>query len=87
MERIYKYPLSLASGVQSVTLPEGAKVIHFGIQGDVPCIWARVDPFATAQQTRYFWALGTGSDVKDNLKHIGTVLHGAYVWHLFEVKQ
>lgn len=88
MERIYKYELSLIEGAQSISLPQDAEIIHFDMQGrGVPCIWARIDPLAVTQQVRQFWILETGFDVKDNLKHIGTTQHGAFVWHLFEEKR
>ena len=84
MNRIYKYPLSLASGPQSITLPQDAEIVYFDMQDGTPCIWARVEPFGTVQRVRHFWIIGTGFDIKDNLKHVGTALHGAFVWHLFE---
>ncbi len=92
MEKIYKYPLSLTQGLQYITMPEGAEIVHFAMQGEQPCMWARVNPLATMLQ-REFWILGTGHDIFDNLKHIGTTQHesanmqGSFVWHLFEEKQ
>lgn len=85
MDKIYKYPLYLAAGIQYVSMPQGARIVHFAMQDDQPCMWARVDPLAAMLQ-REFWILGTGHDISDNLKHIGTTLHGAFVWHLFEEK-
>lgn len=86
MDKIYKYPLQLTGGAQSRTLPHGAEIVHFSMQGDTPCIWARIPDksFGTAHHVRQFWIVGTGHDIKDGLKHIGTVLHGDFVWHLFE---
>ena len=87
MDKIYKYPLYLTTEVQSVTLPEGAEIVHFAMQGDTPFIWVRVKPYGTVQQIRQFCIRGTGHDIQDNLKHVGTVLHGLLVWHLFELEQ
>ncbi len=86
MDKIYKYSLSLTAGAQSIALPQDAEIVHFDMQGDTPCIWVRIDPFATVQQTRQFWIMGTGSYIKDNLKYIGTVMYSTLVWHLYELE-
>ena len=85
MDKIYKYPLYLSAGIQYVSMPEGAEIVHFSMQGDQPCMWARVNPLAIMIQ-REFWILGTGQDISGNSKHIGTTQHGDFVWHLFEEK-
>ena len=86
MDRIYKYPLYLAAGIQYVSMPAGAEIVHFAMQRDQPFIWAKVNPYAAMLQ-REFWILGTGHDISDNLTYIGTTQHGAFVWHLFEEEQ
>jgi len=45
MRLIRKYPLSLAKQ-QEVALPVGAHVLHCAAPGDVPTLWAMVNPEA-----------------------------------------
>lgn len=70
-------------------IPIRAKIIHVGMQGLYPYIWAIVNP--EAQNTkRIFRVYGTGEPIIDieDWKHVGTFsMHdGAYIWHLFEQK-
>jgi hypothetical protein len=84
---IFKYPLSLTPA-QSIYLPVGAKILHFGNQGEIPTLWVEVDPDAPIE-LRYFHVVGTGHELPTNTKsvYIGTALFegGVYVWHLYEV--
>ncbi len=45
MRLIRKYPLALQKE-QEVSLPIGAHVLHCAAQGEVPTLWAMVDPDA-----------------------------------------
>ena len=86
MERIYKYPLRLVAHPQLITLPRDATVVHFAMQGDTPTFWAVVDPYSPDREARNFVIRGTGHDLDDELRYIGTTQHGPLVWHLFEEK-
>lgn len=86
MRRIYKYPLDFVDHPQLITMPRDATVVYFAMQGDIPTIWAIVDPISSVREARNFVIRGTGHNLDEELHYIGTALHGAYVWHLFEEK-
>lgn len=87
---VYKFPLRNAfeAGRGALTMPAGSKVVHFGMQGDVPTLWAWVDTTAIPVR-RLFALVGTGHPLPDyiGLEHVGTAMHGEFVWHLFEMRQ
>ena len=83
MKTIYKYKLD-GGRTTTLELPELARVIHCAIQGDEYCIWVRVDTDAPKVK-RSFTIVGTGWEIEDSLGHVGTILDGAFVWHIFEV--
>lgn len=83
---IYKYPLKMLR-LQSVEFPAGAKILSVANQNGTICLWASIlnpDPDA-ATRRREIEIIGTGDQVsKADRTFIGTVLVGAYVWHVFE---
>ena len=76
---IYKY--SLTDGV--VSMPKNARILKVGMQDDIPCLWASVDPYAEREH-REFTTLGTGSLIPDRWEYVGTIFDRQYVWHVFE---
>lgn len=91
-EVVHKFPLSLGGwGVaptvkHQLAMPGGAVVLALQLQHDVPTLWAQVDPKNRAV-TRIFEWVGTGCEVPDGGKYVGTVQlqGGAFVFHLYEV--
>lgn len=83
MRSVWKFTLELSDGVQQVSMPINGDIVHFAMQGDVPCLWAHVDPMAE-KETRFFSVHGTGHPLPDDPVHHGTCHHGQFVWHLFE---
>lgn len=83
MRSVWKFTLELSDGAQQLSMPTGASVVHFAMQGDTPCFWAHVHPSAP-KETRFFAVHGTGHPIADDRVHRGTCQHGQYVWHLFE---
>lgn len=83
---IWKFPLKISGGgLQVVAMPEGAEIISLQMQGDVPTLWAWVNP-KSPMNTRAFVMYGTGWGIGDHPgKYIGTVQHEGFVWHYFEV--
>ena len=82
--RVYKYPIKIDDGVL-LDMPAGAEVVHVGLQNDVVCLWAIVDPSAEPEP-RMFFVVGTGHPIPGEAgRHVGTVpTHGGkYVWHVF----
>lgn len=84
MRRVYKYPLELVDHPQLVHMPGDAAIVHFAMQGDIPTIWAIVDPYLSSREARNFVIRGTGHNLNEELHYIGTTQHDAFVWHLFE---
>ena len=86
---IFKYPLTFEA-FQSIYVPEGARIIHFDKQVEIPTLWIEVDPTVPTVQ-RHFRMLGTGHAIPtdERLVHVGTALFNSHtlVWHLYEVTQ
>lgn len=85
--RIFKYLLKLQE-LNTLPMPENARILSFQMQGDVPTLWAYVDPLAR-RTSRSFRIVGTGNEVPPECNfesYIGTVQDRGYVWHLFEVR-
>jgi hypothetical protein len=86
MKRIFKYALS--PGVIDIAMPIGAKVLTTQVQGDVPVIWALVDPTENTM-IRRFLSIPTGAsaDLGPHARYVGTVQIPAViplVFHVFE---
>lgn len=84
MNHILKYPISLFF----LALPKNSKLLHVGMdpQG-AKCIWVLGDLAEMGPQVRLH-ILGTGSDVPDNLAHLGSFkedfINGPdLMWHVF----
>ena len=84
--RIWKWTLQVTD-LQSLALPEGAKLLAVQAQGDMPQLWALVDEKALIEH-RTFATYGTGNPTPDGDlgQYVGTYqTHGgALVFHVFE---
>jgi len=83
---IWKFPLAITDR-QTVTMPEGARILNAQMQGQTLCLWALVNPAAPGKD-REIEVLGTGNPAPDeNRCYISTTqMHGgALVWHVFEI--
>jgi len=81
---IWKFPLVLSDRI-IVSMPKGAEILHVGLQGGTPCLWALVDPDAP-KIAREFRAFGTGHSIPDHPGgHVGTllVMGDSLVIHIF----
>lgn len=85
-KRIWKYPLRTTDR-QQVEMPAGASILHVGVQDNVICLWALVDP-VQEEFPVMIWIVGTGNPVPDEVllhsNHLGTVQQGPFMWHCFE---
>jgi hypothetical protein len=85
VEKIFKYPLKVED-IQMVEMPEGAAVLTIQTQGEIPCLWAKVDPSAPIIK-RCFITYGTGHPVNDGPAdhYVGTyqLRGGKLVFHVF----
>jgi hypothetical protein len=98
MAVVWKYPLELGRA-QRLLMPRDAVPLAVQMQGDVPTLWAMVDP-TQPLAGRLFIIFGTGHNInlppgcKDvrtasifGLQYIGTFQQGPYVWHVFEERE
>jgi len=82
MKVIYKYPIDK----ETIMLPEGAKILHIGLQNGTPRVRAIVDP-ETKLQKAYLFAFGTGIPLPANeMEFIKTLMcyDGKLVLHIFK---
>lgn len=90
MLTIHKYEVPLEE-VVSLSLPEGAKFLHFDNQFDRPCLWCLVDT-DKSKVLHKFRLLKTGYNLApylaEELQYIGTALFidDSLVFHLFHIK-
>lgn len=84
--RIYKYPLQLMDR-QTLSMPDGAKILSIQAQRDQVCLWAMVDENAQ-EIARTIAIYGTGQPIPDEP---GTYMQtfqmagGNLVFHAFEI--
>lgn len=85
---MWKFTLEATDGWQYVEMPEEAVIRHTAMQGALMAFWAeaRVPTRigAVSRVKRAFIVTGTGHSVPEDVVHVGTVLDGAFVWHLWE---
>ena len=85
MKVIYKYELS--EHRMTFSIPAHAEVLCVQVQRGMPCLWMLVDTYYgdVGAKDRTFVIEGTGNEFEGhNIKYIGTVQQGVYVWHVFE---
>jgi hypothetical protein len=85
MKTIWKYPFSVADRF-TLSMPEGAQILHVDLQSGIPCLWALVIPERPPTEVG-FRVFGTGhpflGGLGANLVHVGTFQQGPLVWHVF----
>lgn len=86
MTTVWKYQHDLLDGGDFATfeMPEGAEVRHVGMQDGLVTLWAEVDAAAWSTP-RTFVIGGTGHQIPEGARYVGTVHDGPFVWHIFEV--
>lgn len=86
MRKIYKYPLEIVDE-QIVNVPAGAILLTAMLVNDQICLYAVVDESQPMKQ-RAFYIYATLDEMQDEtfarIRHIATVIHNQYVWHIFE---
>lgn len=84
---IWKYEIEPDLVNQVYDLPAGAQVLSFGLDPvERLCFWALVEEEAP-KEARVFACVGTGWNVEEGARFVGTAVKGEYVWHLFEVRK
>lgn len=86
---IYKYPLQVTD-LQSVSLPEGWKFVHVGLDPDGElALWAWVNPETPLSVQVIVNIFGTGNPIPplasdETYEHLGSVVQGPFMWHVFQ---
>lgn len=82
MKTLYKYPIDQ----ETILLPEGAEILHIGLQNDEPFVWAIIDPEIKLMRC-YLFVFGTGVFLPANeMEFIKTLIcyKGSIVLHIFK---
>ena len=81
MITIHKFKLS--AGI-IIDLPRNAEILKVDMQYHSICMWVKYDTEAKTIP-RMFRIFGTGWDISSETgHHVGTVITGDLVWHIFE---
>ena len=89
-QKIWKYVFPTACGFGEWVMPHDAIVVHVGLDPETgrPAVWVRIwltDGLPhTHVRARRFAMRGTGHDVRDTSKYVGSVAQGRFMWHIFE---
>lgn len=87
MKQVFKYQIPF-EGSFKLNLPEGSRMLSVQLQGDLPCLWVLVDPYA-ALVSYDFVCRGTGhkADCLGAAEFLGTVQfdNGALIFHFFSL--
>lgn len=81
---IFKYPLPPQQEV-IVPMPAGCEFLTVQVQGEVPCLWAKVDTTAEMVPRMFRW-YATGQpiiDLEASESYLGTIQSFGLVFHLF----
>lgn len=87
MRQVWKFPFSAAR--EQFQWPRGGKVLHVDHQDGVPTLWVLVDddPNRDGDDIREFVIVPTGAELhRHATTHIGSLLVGPLVFHVFEVE-
>lgn len=85
MTKIHKYELEITDH-QTLSMPLGATILSVDQQAGTLYLWAEVDP-TNPKSDRHFDVIGTGNPISTKAacrRFVGTVVIGAFVWHVFE---
>lgn len=86
MKTVWKFPLPVRDEF-SWAMPKGAEIIAVQpLTETILEMWAIVDPEAPLEERR-FSVRGTGRELGDIGRHLGTVRAGSFVWHCFEAAE
>lgn len=84
MYRIYRYALGADGRSHSFNLYGNVLHVHSRMKGTVE-FWAEFQENAPGVP-RTFQVFGTGHDIPEDAKYVGTAMDHPYVWHLFELE-
>ncbi len=86
MKTIWKFPLVLGS-LNEFAIPRPATPLFIGTQLEKEwevCVWCEIEDDREPVR-RIFAVHGTGHQIGDNERHVGSVQVPPFVWHVYEV--
>lgn len=82
MKTVFKYAIGLTDKA-TLDVPAGAEWIHVAWQNSRLCVWGIVES-DNEKVSIDFFVVGTGHPMPERpVAHIGSVLDGPFVWHVF----
>jgi hypothetical protein len=85
---IWKFTLPLIPEKFEKKFPLHSEILHLALQGEIACLWVRVNPDQNEMETRRFVWLATGQadDAMYFQQYIGTIqTEEGFVFHLYEM--
>lgn len=87
MRSVHKHPFSHLSQPLQVQCSRLAKVVLVDTQGGVPTVWIDDErDEAIHTMRRNFMVIGTGHPIPDGATHVGSLMQGAFVWHVYQLQ-
>lgn len=83
---IFKYQMDGGEIFKDFILPAGAKFLHVGLQHGMATFWYQIDT-SQPEETVQIFRVGTGWPLTveiDQMKYLGSIIDGAYVWHFYQ---
>lgn len=83
MPQIRKFPIDLCRH-QVVEMPQGAEILYVGFDplGQL-CLWAKCQVEIDSSRTILMYGEEDMPNY-DDIRHLGSVMVGNYVWHIFD---
>lgn len=84
MRTIYKYQIEIKDTV-TIEMPQEAKVLKFGFQNDILCMWVLIDN-SRINEHRSFNIYGTGHPCDRSIADYEDTVFDprGFVWHIFK---
>ena len=82
MRTIYKYTIPITPRWE-ITMPRGAEVRHVREQNGQITVWVELNPQVDDEEVKTFFVVGTGHEIPDASRYLGSAFVGYYVWHIY----
>jgi hypothetical protein len=85
MKTIFKYPISIKPGRQTLRMPQVSNFLSFQIQGGKPCLWVEVNTDYIDVDIE-IEIIPTGVKMENEGIYKGTIVdENLEVWHLYQI--
>lgn len=90
MRTVYKFLIPFASNAEEsppMPVSPSAPIRLTGLdpRSGQPAVWLEVETEADQGPGRRMMAFGTGHDIPKGLTHVGSLIDGSFVWHIYEL--